>query len=89
MDCLSAGGHVVSDAGDFRIATAGPVLFDQPNGAGRRAHEGPASDDCAALSRNKRCHAALLCRGIPGFASKPVVLIDLKHNHAPELPNQL
>jgi len=51
MDCLSASGNAASDAGDFCLATAGSVLLNQPNGAGRRAHEGQASDDLPALSR--------------------------------------
>jgi hypothetical protein len=51
MDCLSASGNAVSDTGDFCLATADSVLLNQPNGAGRRAYEGPASDDRAALSR--------------------------------------
>ena len=51
MDCLSESGNAISDAGDFSPGGVDAVLLNQPNGAGRRAHEGQASDDLPALSR--------------------------------------
>jgi len=50
MDCLSASGNAISDASDLSRAGMDVVLLNQPNGAGRRAHEGPASNYRAALS---------------------------------------
>jgi hypothetical protein len=55
MDCLLTSGNSVSD---FCLTTADSVLLDQPNGAGRRAHEGPAANDRDALSA---------CEGIASY----------------------
>jgi hypothetical protein len=46
MNCLSASGNAVSEAGDFCLATADKVLLNQPNGAGRRTHEGHRRSCC-------------------------------------------
>jgi hypothetical protein len=90
MDCLSARGNSVSDAGDFCLATADSVLLDQPNGAGRRAHEGPAANDRDALSACER-YRELLPRsfvdGFSGFAIEPGFLSIGRMSMTLQFPN--
>ena len=84
MDCLSASGNAISDASDLSRARANPVLLSQPNGAGRRAHERPATDDRPALNACERHGEPLPCSFLDGFvdfANEPGLIVDRKDVH--------
>lgn len=85
MDRLSASGNAISDASDLSRARANAVLLNQPNGAGHRAHERPATDDRAALSACSEILPRSFVDGFVDFTNEPGLLIDRKDVHDPSI----